>query len=508
MIPSQPIRALGRAPWRHPLRLAAATGLAIPFLLGNPTSAREFSGLGAISGTVASAEPAASVAGAEAVDQLAEDLIATARLPGLSVAILRDGQIVYANGFGFADLEARTPVTPDTRYRCASVSKVITATAVARLVQDGRLELDAPVTRYVPEWPGTPVVTPRLVSGHLAGVAHYQRQDRIDRTRHYATFSESLDVFRDSPRAGEPGERYVYSTHGYTLLSGIVEGASGLPFLEYLEARIFGPLGMRASGPDLRASPDPTMSTLYGREDGRPVAISQPEDPSYKWGGGGLISTPSDLVRLADAYLNGFIDPVLVDEMWTTQRTRDGEETGVGIAWRIGEDRAGRRVVHHSGSMGGARSTLVIYPDRHEAIAVMTNVVWPSDIQRTGELLLEAYRAAEAGARSGASTGGDRLYRGTLTRTHSADSVTVAEASGSISLVDGDGWISTPDPLAEWTDDMTVERMPLRHVEGETYLLVMPYGLAPVELRATEQGLRGLARPSPAREWVIETEGP
>ena len=451
----------------------------------------------------------------ELIDSLAADLLATAKLPGLSVAILEDGEVVFARGYGFMDLDARSPVTPETRFRCASVSKTITATAIARLLGEGRLDLDAPVASYVPSWPAEPEITPRQLSGHLSGVAHYQARDRIDRSRHYESVTEGLNVFRDSPRTGAPGEAYVYSTHGYTLLSAVIEGASGLPFLDYLEREIFGPLAMTGSGPDLRATPSPHMSTLYGRRQGEPVLIPQPEDPSYKWAGGGLVSTPSDLVRMADAYMNGFISPEVVSEMFESQRTADGEETGVGITWRIGEDRLGRTVIHHSGSMGGARTTLLMVPEERLAVAVMTNTVWTSNIQRTGELLLEAFRAgddagagdeaAEAPTASAGSTGalapstaGEVAYTGEWLVGQDRTRTT-----GTIQLSGSAGYISMPAPFTEWTGTMAVERMPIRHLTGGTYLLTTPYGLVDLHMEVDGGQVRGEASVSSTRTWTF-----
>jgi CubicO group peptidase (beta-lactamase class C family) len=419
----------------------------------------------------------------ELIDALAADLLATAKLPGLSVAILEDGEVAFARGYGFMDLDTRSPVTPETRFRCASVSKTITATAIARLLGEHRLDLDAPVTSYVPSWPADPAITPRELSGHLSGVAHYQGQDRIDRRRHYESVTEALNVFRDSPRAGAPGEAYVYSTHGYTLLSAVIEGASGLPFLDYLDQEIFEPLAMTGSGPDLRATPSPEMSTLYGRRQGEPALIPQPEDPSYKWAGGGLVSTPSDLVRMADAYMNGFISPEVVSEMFESQRTADGQETGVGITWRIGEDRLGRTVIHHSGSMGGARTTLLMVPEERLAVAVMTNTVWTSNIQRTGELLLEAFLAYT----------GEWLVGQDRTQT-----------TGTLQLSGGAGYISMPAPFTEWTGTMAVERMPIRHLTGGTYLLTTPYGLVDLHMEVEGGHVRGEASVSSTRTWTFQ----
>lgn len=445
---------------------------------------------------------------ASRVDDLAAALMETARLPSLSIAILRGGEIEYARAFGYADLETRTPATPMTRYRCASVSKVITVTAIGRLVQQGRLDLDAPVSRYVPSWPAEPTITPRQLSGHLAGVSHYHADDRIDRSRYYESVTESLDAFRDSPRADAPGESYIYSTHGFTLLSAVAEGASGRPFLSLLEEDVFGPLGMTESGPDLRADPAPTMSTLYGRRGAEPVVIETPENPSYKWAGGGLVSSPSDLVRLAGAYLDGTLSPEVVEEMWTTQRTKDGEETGVGIAWRIGEDFQGRRIIHHSGSMGGARSTIVIWPEAREAIAVMTNVVWGSAIMETGLMLMEAYRVpaapvAEGGGAGDAADGGmsrELAYTGEFTRGDET-----GETTGRLALEGSGGWIETPGPFAEWARTMSVERMPIRRIAGDRWALVSPLGAFPLELREASGAVTGVMALG-STEWTFRAE--
>lgn len=433
----------------------------------------------------------------ERVDALAEAILETANLPSLSIAILRDGEVEYARAFGFADLERQQPATTGTQYRCASVSKVITITAIGRLVQEGRLDLDAPVSSYVPAWPAEPSITARQLAGHLAGVAHYQAEDRIDRQRHYETVTASIDGFRGSPRSGAPGEAYTYTTHGFTLLSALAEGASGRPFLELLSEEVFAPLGMESSGPDLRADPPSTMSTLYGRRNGGPVPIPTPENPSYKWAGGGLISTPTDLVRLAQGYLDGYLSPETVEEMWTTQRTNDGEETGVGIAWRIGEDYQGRRVIHHSGSMGGARSTIVIWPELGEAIAVMTNSVWPSDAMDNGLLLMEAYRTPVAAAPAGAA--GELAYSGEFVRRGET-----SPTSGTLALEAGDGWISMPEPFADWTGDGAVERMPIHHLSGERYLLVSPFGLIALKLGPKGAGWQGLMDIG-STQWRFET---
>ena len=205
------------------------------------------------------------------VDRLADELLEIARLPGLSISILQDGEVVFARGYGLADVDTKTPVDTSTKFRAASVSKMITVTALARLYQAGKVDLDAPVQRYVPSWTGDTGITARLLAGHLAGIGHYQPQDRFDPTHHYASVTEALGTFMGSPRVGPPGAQYAYSTHGYTLLSAVIEAGAGTSFLASLGTEVFEPLGMThtsyGDSPNPALSEGDVVSTLddYGR---------------------------------------------------------------------------------------------------------------------------------------------------------------------------------------------------------------------------------------------------
>lgn len=438
--------------------------------------------------TSATGQRAPATDHAALIDRLAADLLDVARLPGLSVSILEDGEVVFARGYGLADIEARIPVDTSTQFRAASVSKMITVTALARLYQAGKIDLDAPVQHYVPSWAGDTGVTARLLAGHLAGIGHYQPQDRIDQTHHYESVTEALGTFMESPRVGSPGAQYAYSTHGYTLLSAAIEAAAGATFLDYLATEVFGPRGMTHSGPDLRASPSPTMSTLYGRRGADPVKLMNPEDPSYKWAGGGLVSRPNDLTRMAWGYLSGFVRADVVQEIWTSQRTNRGEETGVGIGWRIGEDHDGRRVIHHAGAMGGARSVIVIWPEERAAVSIMTNVTWSSSIERAAHLIYDAFTASH----DGEPIEGTFAYEGSF-----GDQ----EAEGMIALAKGEGTISMPDAFKARAGAMAVDELPVRHLHGDLYALVGPWGLAPLRINAANGGIDGRVQVANSIVW-------
>ncbi|MCP5113774.1 MAG: beta-lactamase family protein, partial [bacterium] len=184
---------------------------------------------------------------AEAIPQarkIVMDYLA-AGAPGVAVAVGVDGTIVWSEGFGLADIEQRVPVTPATKFRIGSVSKPLTAAAVGLLHEEGRLDIDAPVQRYVPSFPVKKhEITTRLLAGHLAGIRHYRAAENYS-ARHYPTVVEGLDIFKNDPLLHPPGTKYAYSSYGWNLISAVVEGASGTDFLTYMRTNVLEPLGMR-----------------------------------------------------------------------------------------------------------------------------------------------------------------------------------------------------------------------------------------------------------------------
>lgn len=291
-------------------------------------------------------------------------------VPGLQVAVAMGDRVEWSEGFGLADVSRARPVTTETRFRLGSVSKLVTVYALARLVAEGRLDLDAPIQTYAPSFPDKGQrITARALAGHLAGIRHYDLRDVMGPPRHFATVAESLDVFKDDPLVAAPGERYAYSSYGYTLLSAALEGASGEPFLS-LVARMMGELGLTSIGPDDPRADLPERTRFYAR----PGVEVAPQDPSARWAGGGLLGNATDLVRFASVHGAGRrFDEATRALLFTPQHTTAGEATGVGLGWRIGKDPAGRLVHHHAGSMDGCRAVLVYYPGEDVAVALLSN---------------------------------------------------------------------------------------------------------------------------------------
>lgn len=329
--------------------------------------------------------------------EIVEGIRRHAGVPGISIAVGVDGEVVWSEGFGYSDLENRVPVWGETRFRIGSVSKPITAAAVGLLVEQGRLDLDAPVQKYVPAFPAKrwPIST-RQVAGHLAGIRHYVGDETYSK-RHYATVLEGLEIFQDDTLLYEPGTRYSYSSYGWNLISAIVEAASGENFLQYMRGHVFEPLGITGIVADHVDSIIPHRTRFYMRTRAGTVLNAEYVDNSYKWAGGGFLSSSEDLVRFGMAHLSGgFLQPETVSLLWTSQRTSDGEATGYGIGWDVGTDYEGRRTVSHGGSSIGGRAHLLIFPDDGVVVAMLANSSAPVNTAATWAVAEPFLEPAEA----------------------------------------------------------------------------------------------------------------
>lgn len=320
-------------------------------------------------------------------------------IPAMSVAVYKDGQIIAAKAYGFEDLEKGNPATIDTRFRIGSVAKVFTATLAARLAHEGKLDLDRPVGDYVAAWPKEhPPITIRQLLGHLGGVRHYQGKDfdfggpggAID-LRAYPNNDAILALFKDDDLIAAPGERFSYTTFGYSLIGIAMEEATGTPFDQLLEQYVLAPGELHDVAIDHlfaivknRASPyDPASD--YGElvpASAGPVVNSMPLNSAYKVPGGGLVSDAETLARFGALHFEpGFVEPALYQQMFTSQKGADGKETGTGLGWRIATDASGRTYYHHSGSQQGSRAHLSVYPDQQISVAILSNLAnKPRDI--------------------------------------------------------------------------------------------------------------------------------
>ncbi len=324
---------------------------------------------------------------AAAVDQarqLARAGLVRQNLPGLSVAVGVGGEIVWAEGFGWADMERRVPVAPGMRFRIGHASKSLTSAAVGVLLEKGTLHLDDEIQTYVPEFPRKQwPVTLRQLMGHVAGIRHYDSQEDSNPTAHCDRAIDGLKRFADDPLRFEPGTQYGYSTFGWVLVSAAVEAAAKQPLSTFMSTQVFRPLGMTATTFESSAEPMPDRVTFYQRRftgDGGEGAVpATAVDYSCFAGAGAILSTPSDLVRFGLAINGGqLLQPDTVAKLQAPQVLASGQETEYGLGWMVEEvTLAGEptRMVHHaSRSLKGGTTSFMTFPARGMVVAVTANI--------------------------------------------------------------------------------------------------------------------------------------
>ncbi|XP_078541402.1 serine beta-lactamase-like protein LACTB, mitochondrial [Lissotriton helveticus] len=416
-------------------------------------------------------EPRAFSRAIEASRELVRRVKVEVGAPGIVVGVSVDGKEVWSEGMGFADVENRVPCQPETVMRIASISKSLTMTAIAKLLEEGKLDLDAPVQKYVPEFPekefeGEKVtITTRLLVSHLSGIRHYEKdvtkarekiskkgsksakdatslktleavkgkepaKDKADHTSEKGTavkakeelgsdrkeessslakkekefdaeeyylkekfesVIESLKLFKNDPLVFKPGSQFFYSTHAWTLLSAVVERASGENFLDYM-LKMFHEMGMCNT---LQDEHEPVIYNraryyVYNKK-GRLVNAPY-VDNSYKWAGGGFVSTVGDLLTFGNVLLysyqvsrfqnaggkllRGYLKPGTIAMMWTpvpnTEMSWD-KDGKYAMGWaaveskqEYGQCRQQRHYVSHTGGAVGGSSVLLILPEESD----------------------------------------------------------------------------------------------------------------------------------------------
>jgi serine beta-lactamase-like protein LACTB, mitochondrial len=322
--------------------------------------------------------------GAKQGRQIVRSGLSAQNLPGLSVAVGIADDIVWAEGFGFADLEKRLGVTPDTRFRIGQTSIALTSAAVGLLLEKQRLNLDNDIRVYVPEFPQKRwPVTLRQIMGHIAGLRN-DAGDEEPLSQRCERAIEGLPRFANAPLLFEPGTGYHRSTYGWILVSAAVEAVVDEPFFTFMRRKLFEPLGMDATSPDSATESIPNRATFYfprfaGNNHYGPE-LARDGDYSCFAGAGGFLSTPSDLVRFGLAVSRGrLLQPATVAALQTPQRLPSGEDTAYGLGWHVetialaGEP---TRMAGHGTNrvfIGGTTS-LLTFPERGIVVAVTANI--------------------------------------------------------------------------------------------------------------------------------------
>jgi len=341
--------------------------------------------------STAAATPSERYAGpVEDSRRLARALVADDNLLGLSLAVAVDGEIAWAEGFGWSDVDRRTPLTPLTRFRLGALSKPLTAVGAALLHDRGRLDFDAPIQRYVPAYPEKQwTVTTRQLMGDVAGV-HRIRGDRNDAmpVEHCVSVEEGVALVAGEPLLFEPGTQHRYSIWGWVLVSAVVEGAAREPFDHFMRRQVFEPLAMERTVVAETEGLDRVERSVFGV----PLGVKDASRPDYSClaGAGAFLSTPTDLVRLGSAMLKpGLLKAETITSLQTPTRLASGTSTTYALGWTVSTVQLAdkpTRMVSHRGSPRGGTVSLLTFPDLGLAIAAAAN---QTDASGVGPLALQ-----------------------------------------------------------------------------------------------------------------------
>lgn len=319
--------------------------------------------------------------------------MAATHVPGVSVAVVENGEYEWSAGFGFADLENNTPATEHTLYRLGSISKSLTSVGAIELWERGKLTLDVAVQEYCPAFPQkSATITTREVLGHLGGIRHYKSESpddaEVGNTRHFDNpIQAGLDFFKNDALVAEPGSHFHYSTQGYTLVGCVMEGASGTKYTDFMRENVLAPAGMNHTQPDDRFAIIPYRTRFYKKTESGTVENADFLDSSYKIPGGGWLSSAEDMAHFEEALLKDkLVKSSTRNLMWTPLKPSDGSKDSYGLGWGVSDDH-GFHMVGHGGGQQGTSTDFLIATDQGAGVVVLTNMDGLNPNQLSVEML-------------------------------------------------------------------------------------------------------------------------
>lgn len=316
----------------------------------------------------------------QAVDRVVESQMTAQKIPGVSLAVCRDGKLLKAGGYGLANVELNVPVTPETIFQTGSVGKQFTAMAILMLAEEGKLGLDKKIQKYLPESPAAwKDVTIRNLLTHTSGIADYGGEEDtmgkgVINFRKDYTEEELIQAFAKMPMDFAPGEKWQYSNTGYVLLGIIIHRVTGEFYGDFLQQRIFRPLGMNATRIISEADIVPHRSSGYRIVKG---VLKNQEwvAPSLNTtADGALYTNVLDLAKWdAALYSKQLVKESSYQAMWTPVQLNSGKTYPYGFGWFLAQQ-GNKRVVSHDGAWQGFTMSIVRHLDDHLTVIVMTNL--------------------------------------------------------------------------------------------------------------------------------------
>lgn len=309
------------------------------------------------------------------IDKAAHDILAKTGVPSASVAVVKDGKIAYVQAYGDAQVEPKVPARPDMRYGVGSISKQFTAAALLLLQEQGKLKMDDPVGKYIPNLTRANEVTIQQLLSHTSGYSDYWPQDYVMPWIMKPTTAEKImDQWARKPLDFDPGTKWEYSNTNYTIAGVIVEKVSGQSLLSFLTQHIFKPLQMHSVMDIDEMQPNPKTDAIgYLRYALGPPRVAPLEGKGWMFAAGELYMTPADLAKWNIAMIDETaMKPESYKQMESEVKLKNGEGTRYGLGVSV-TTALGHRLIEHSGEVSGFVAENMVFPDDKAAITVLTN---------------------------------------------------------------------------------------------------------------------------------------
>ncbi|MEO5802750.1 MAG: serine hydrolase domain-containing protein [Verrucomicrobiota bacterium] len=309
---------------------------------------------------------------ADRVDKYVRDEMEKRQIPGVALAIIRNGQATKTAAYGFANLELKSPAKPETVFEIGSVTKQFTAACILLLEQDGKLSVDDKISQHFPEIPTAWTnITLRHLLNHTSGIKSYTGLDGFELTKHLSQ-EQFIKALWELPLEFAPGEQWKYCNSGYSLLGYIVENVSGKNYWDFLGKRIFGPLGMAASTNRQPGIIIPNRADGYEKKKNGEI-INRDYDLTDVFAAGAIVSTAGDLAKWNAALdSNKLLNAQIKSQMWTSGKLNSGKAHGYGFGWRV-EPYQDHKNIGHSGSTSGFSASLQRFPDDKLCVILLCN---------------------------------------------------------------------------------------------------------------------------------------
>ncbi|MEM8583629.1 MAG: serine hydrolase domain-containing protein [Bacteroidota bacterium] len=336
---------------------------------------------------------------APALQQLADQAILDEKYVGLSIGYQIAGEEAVIAAAGMRNRETGLPYEANTENRTASISKTMTAVAVLQLYEKGLLDLDAPLSTYLPDFLRADEISIRQILQHTSGIAHYSERGReTESTVKYPNLEAAAAVFAHRPLAHEPGAGFHYSTYGYVVLGLVIEQVAGMSYEEYMQTHVWLVAGMSQTRVEYEYQHSQDNSQLYTRNRRGKLRLTNANNLTNRIPGGGITSTLPDLLRFGQALMDGtLLSEAGFDLMCTPSEVDYGENNPYGMGLYLYHYKAEApwgKFMGHSGTQTGVSAQLMLMPEQGICVVVLTNTsrAWQDTIQLSIEGMKAAFR--------------------------------------------------------------------------------------------------------------------